>query len=374
MKRWLILAGLLLSMVLAGSTACSQSGKAPTAQQPVKAVSGNLTISVSGSGTVEVSHEVDLSFGTSGRIARLLVKEGDDVSQGQVIAKLETDALELAMAQAKVAYVQAQLAVKQNDVAVSQSGVAITQAGINLKSAQIALEQTVKTSSLSDLRIAQADVDTAKSNLADSLIRLTAYAPGSVGFSEYQKNVVLAQARLKAAQFAGVITSLPVDEGDTVLPTTVISHLVEPGKMELKVQVDEIDIPGVKIGQRAIVKVDALPETPLVGKVSYIKPIPRKESGVTLFDVKIDLEATDGTGLRSGMSASADIVLNERTNVLLVPDRVVKQSSQGKTVVDVVVNGQSEERVVVTGISDGFQTEIISGLNEGEAVVGNRAQ
>ena len=440
MKRWLILAGFLLSLVMLSPTACSQSGKTPAVQQPVKVTSGNLTITVSGSGTVEVSHEIDLTFGIAGTIDKLLVKEGDEVNQGDVIAKLETDSLELALAQAKVAYVQAQLAVKQNDLAVSQAGVAVTQAGINLKSAQIALEQTVKTSSVSDIRIAQADLDVAKNNLSDSLLRLTLYTPGSLGFSEYQKNVVLAQARVQAAQdrldamlggfstdevavkqqqvtvteqalaaaqqslelaklsadlgrqsvelagqsrdyaqkqldratlsapFAGTITSLPVDEGDTVGAPTIISHLVELGWLELKVQVDEIDIPGVKIGQRAIVKVDALPDTSFAGRVSYITPIPRKESGVTLFDVKIALDSANNTGLRAGMSASADIVITERNKALLVPDRVVKQNSQGKTVVNVVVKGQTEERAVVTGIGDGFQTEIISGLKEGETV------
>ncbi|MDO8687329.1 MAG: hypothetical protein Q7K41_01935, partial [Dehalococcoidales bacterium] len=94
-----------------------------------------------------------------------------------------------------------------------------------------------------------------------------------------------------------------------------------------------------------------------------------KEAGVTLFDVKIALDSTNGTGLRSGMSASSDIMITERTNVLLVPDRVIKQNSQGKTVVDVaMVGGQAQERVVVTGISDGFQIEIISGLKEGETL------
>lgn len=445
MKIRLIITGLLLSLVLTGATACSQASKVSTSQQPVKVTSGNLLITVSGSGTIEVSHDMDLTFGVAGRIDKLLVKEGDKVIKGEVIAKLETDALELALVQAKVAYAQAQVAVAQYEVAVAQAGVAVTQAEINQKSTEIALEQTIKTSSVSDVRIAQAEVDTAKSNLADSIIRLGAYIPGTVGYTEYQKNVVLAQARLKAAQdrldamlggfstdevavkqqqvtaatqalaaakqsldlakltaelgrqsleavgksrdyaqkqldkttllapFAGTIASLPVDEGDTVLATTTITHLIEPDKMELKVQVDEIDIPGVKTGQRAIIKVDALPDATINGKVSYISLLPRKEAGVTLFDVKIELNSANGTGLRGGMSASADIVTDERNNVLLVPNRVVKQNSQGNNIVQVSVNGQIQERTVVTGISDGFQVEIISGLKEGETVVENRA-
>ncbi len=69
------------------------------------------------------------------------------------------------------------------------------------------------------------------------------------------------------------------------------------------------------------------------------------------------------------MSATADIIINERSSVLLVPSRAIKQDSLGNTVVAVVINEQIEERPVVIGISDGFQTEILDGLNEGEMVV-----
>lgn len=440
MKNWLVITGLALSLVLLGSAGCAQPAKQTTVQQ-VKVTRGNLTVTVSGSGTIEEPHELNLTFGVAGRIDKLSVKEGDVVKQGDVIARLETDALELTLTQAKVSYAQAQVAVSQYDLAVSQAAVAVTQAEINLKNAQILLDQTTKTSTLSDLRIAQAQVDTASRDVADSLFTLSKYTQGTPGYEAYQKNVVQAQARLKAAQdtldamlggfsqdevavkqkqvtaaeqslaaarqsldltklnadlaqqllaaaglsrdnaqkqlgkailtapFAGTIAAQPVNQGDTVLGTTTVAHLVDPGKMDLKVQVDEVDIPGVKPGQRAIVKVDALPDTAFSGNVSYIGLIPKKETGVTLFDVKIALDAAIGTGLRGGMSASADIVTTERSNVLLVPNRALKRDGQGKTVVSVALNGQSQERTVVTGASDNFQTEILSGLQEGEVVI-----
>jgi multidrug efflux pump subunit AcrA (membrane-fusion protein) len=72
------------------------------------------------------------------------------------------------------------------------------------------------------------------------------------------------------------------------------------------------------------------------------------------------------------MSAEADIVIVDRSNVLLVPDRAITKDSEGNPVVMVVVNEQTEERPVVIGISDGFDTEIVSGLSEGEVVVVER--
>ena len=93
-----------------------------------------------------------------------------------------------------------------------------------------------------------------------------------------------------------------------------------------------------------------------------------------VFEVKVEFDVTKGIGLRGGMSATADVIIAERTNVLLVPDRAIKQDSQGNTVVEVMVNEQTEERTVVIGISDGYQTEIVDGLEEGEVVIEKRAR
>jgi len=89
---------------------------------------------------------------------------------------------------------------------------------------------------------------------------------------------------------------------------------------------------------------------------------------VVLYNVKIGFDVPQGSGLKVGMSATADITTNERGGVLLVPDRAIKQDSQGNSIVWVMVDEQIEARPVVIGISDGFQTEIIDGLDEGEIV------
>jgi HlyD family secretion protein len=144
--------------------------------------------------------------------------------------------------------------------------------------------------------------------------------------------------------------------------------------MQLKVQVDEIDVIEVKLGQKAVIEVDAQADLKLEGQVSFISFLPTLEGGVVMYDVKIGFPMPENSGLRVGMSASADIIIATRTNVLLVPDRAIKQNSQGKTIIEVMVNGQAEERVVVAGISDGLQTEILDGLKEGEMVVERQAK
>jgi len=151
--------------------------------------------------------------------------------------------------------------------------------------------------------------------------------------------------------------------------TKTIVELIDPSSMELKAEVDEIDIPGVRLWQRAIISVDALPDLQLEGRVTSIYPLPFEESGLILYKVKIGFDVPEYSGLKAGMSATADIIISKRSNVLLVPSRAIGQDSSGNPMVKVMVDEQIAERLVVIGISDDYQTEIIDGLNEGEVVV-----
>ncbi|MDD5511288.1 MAG: efflux RND transporter periplasmic adaptor subunit, partial [Dehalococcoidales bacterium] len=104
------------------------------------------------------------------------------------------------------------------------------------------------------------------------------------------------------------------------------------------------------------------------GTVTSIASVPIVEAGVVLYNARISFDVPEGTKLKVGMSATADTISTERSDVLLVPDRAISYS-EGGPVVYVLVNEQIEERPVVIGISDGFQTEIKEGLAEGEIVV-----
>ncbi len=439
-KRGLIL--VLLCLVLTVSISCSPLGQTQQrVQQLVKVARGDLTLTVSGSGNIEVPGDYDsqLTFGTAGRIDRIYVKEGDNVTKGEVLARLDTSALELAVAQAQVEKIRAQLAIAQAQVSVNQSQLAIPQAQLSLQSAQYELDKATNVYKWSDLQVAESNVEQAKSSLKYAQDRLAAAPPSeqsqwaqlvasaeanliavsnkltamlsgrepeevemkkqqvaiaqqSVDLAEQslqlaqqslavaQQSLDLADKSLKQARkqlddaviiapFDGVAARVNVNEKDTVSPAISVVHLIDPNRLQLTAQMDEIDIPAVKVGQRATVSLDALPGLNLGGKVSAISHLPTEVAGVTVYDVKIEFNVPESAGIRSGMSATADIVVAERKNVLLVPSRAVSRDSQGNTVVKVTVNGKVEERRVVTGISDGTQTEIVDGLSEGEVVV-----
>jgi RND family efflux transporter MFP subunit len=174
------------------------------------------------------------------------------------------------------------------------------------------------------------------------------------------------------APFGGVVGAVYVKEGDIIPPPTmaptVVVYLITSSSMELEAEVDEIDIPYVEPGQSVVIEVDALPEERFEGTVTSISPVPVIEASLVLYEVEISLVTTPDSKIKVGMSATADIIVQQRENTLLVPDRAVGRDSEGNPVVLVKTNGQLEERPVVIGISDGFQTEVLEGLSEGDMV------
>ncbi len=272
----------------------------------------------------------------------------------------------IAYAQAKLDAAEAVLDAKVN--AYDTEEVAI--ARMQLKAAQLAEAQAQKNldEMNEDIAIKELQIEAAKAAVAQNK-QSVALARRSLEQAEKD----LKEASI-VAPFDGIVSSVAAEEGDMIpspamAPRQIIS-LINPAKMELRVEVDEIDIPDVEVGQEVIITLDALPDKELRGVVSTIYPLAIEVGGVIVYEVKIELEVPEGSGVRVGMSAEADIVLANRTDVLLVPDRAIGQDSDGNPVLYVVVGDDDlEERPVVVGISDGFNTEITSGIQAGERVL-----
>jgi len=462
MRRWTIITGILFLglVVLAGATACG-GDEEETSQQLVKVVRGDLAVSVSGSGNIETSREARLTFGSGGRIDRIYVDEGDEVTKGKILASLDTDALELARTQAQVALTQAQLALTQAELSQQTAEynlkntldtqdaleLALLTAQIDLRSAEHHLDETRDIYTWPEIEVAQDEVDDWKAFLdylmlmgaeqeslnyaqarlktaedkLDAMIRSydteevaiaklqveaaeMALAQAQKNLDELAEEIAIKELQVEAAKdsveqarqsielarqsldqaqknldeatitapFDGVVASVDADEDATVVTTTPIVHLVDYSRMELIVELDEVDIPEVRLNQEAIIEIDALPDVKFVGKVTTIFPVPTEVGGLVLYNVKINFDVPEDSDLKIGMSAEADIIITKRSNILLVPDRAIKEDSQGNPVVKVMVNEQIQERPVDIGISDGYQTEIVDGLNEGETVVVER--
>jgi HlyD family secretion protein len=152
----------------------------------------------------------------------------------------------------------------------------------------------------------------------------------------------------------------------------VAIYLITPTSLELKAEVDEIDVPQVKVGQHASIEVDAITDTLFDGTVTSISPVPKIETGLVVYEVTISLAIPADAGVKVGMSTTADIIVAESDDTLLVPERAISHDQNGNPVVQVSINGQLEEREVEVGISDGLNTEILSGVSEGDTVAVTR--
>jgi len=347
----------LACLVLVSLSACGGQ-EVEIERQLVEVTRGDLMLSVSADGNLSFPRYRKLAFNTSGTVAKVNVEEGNRVTEGQVLAKLDTGALALALTQTQAAMAQARLARAQAQLALEEA-----EHNLNLLKPGFA-------SSSDKIKIAELQVWVAEAQLEAAEVQIGA---AEQALKEAQKD--LEEATI-TAPFNGIIVSVYVKEGDIIPSPTmapqIIVHVIDPATMELKAEVDEIDIPSVRLWQQAIISVDALPDLELEGRVTSIYPLPSEESGLILYKVRIDFDVAEGSGLKAGMSATADIIISKQSNVLLLPNRAIEQDSLGNPMVKVMVNEQIEERPVVIGISDGYQTEIVAGLNEGEVVVVER--
>ena len=401
MKNWGIVAVLLVGLMLVSLSACG--GNADESQyRLVDVVTGDLTVTVSGSGNIEVSNEASLAFGVGGKVGKIYVTEGEEVTQGQALASLDTTSLELAVKEAEIDLEIAACDFRKITypytyhtlvLDIPASTADISDAQRQIKEAQEVLEIGLSSDQYwevrNQLRRAQDNLIEARANLArgygadvfgSGMVPLADYwtlREAQLGMEKYQLALDEANNDLEeaviVATFDGVVASIDVKEGAIIPAPTLtlqtIIHLIDLTTMELTAEVDEIDIALVKPGQEAIIEVDALPALQLDAEVISISVLPEVEEGVVLYEVMIGFDVPEGYELKVGMSATADIIIYGGGSVLLVPNRAIEYDNQGNPIVRVMVNEEIEERSVVVGVSDGYQTEIVDGLSEGETVV-----
>ena len=435
------LAVILMALMLVG---CEGQASAQSATQTATVQRGNLTATLSTAGTVAAQAQVTLAFQTSGQIKAINVKTGDQVKAGQVLAQLDSTALEMAVAKAQIALETSQVNLQQTKEGPTAAEVQSAKA--SLASAQAAYQAALNKYDLSDaqLAVARAQVDKAKATLQraqlaydweknnwldadptqsaqkDALddaqsaydLAVLSYnqtaagindsalqsAASAVAQAQYQlddllntptpEDIASAEAQVKqdeaglqlaqlqlaqasiVAPFDGTIAEVYAQVGQQASTSTDVVALADLSRLNLAVTLAEVDMPKVKAGQQAEITFDAEPSQVFTGTVTEIDLVGTTTSGVVNYAATVSIDApTDA--LRPGMNASANIILQQRENVLLVPNRAVR--SVGKTKTATVVNGEQSNEVSVTlGLSGDTKSEIVDGLHEGDVVVINQ--
>ncbi|MGE5579811.1 MAG: efflux RND transporter periplasmic adaptor subunit [Bacillota bacterium] len=275
---------------------------------------------VTSRGTVKALSSTTVTTKVAGEVASVGVEVGDRVSSGDVLFKLTSDSIDLAVLQA------------ENAVEIAR------------KSYESLTTKTEEDSQVRDLRLrvqqAQSNLDRAREDVEN----LTIVSP-----------------------VTGVVLSTNVNAGDTVNGYTKIATVAEIGKMAVDISVDELDIVKVSLGQEATIAVSALPDKEFKGKVVSISPKGVASSGVATFAVTVLV--TDPAGLLAGMTADVTIVTERKTDVLIAPAEAIVSKNNQHTAIVVSPDGTKTPTKVEIGSTDGTYTEILSGLKEGDSVV-----
>lgn len=374
-----VIIGIVLGIVLAGRTS-------PEAEPSDIAVvtRGDIARTVLVDGNLEMPHKADLSFGATGTVEEVLVDEGGNVTKGQVLARLDARSLELSVEIAQAQYETAQINLMKTIYphytkawGTDMPGVwlALDEAQDNLKQAQELLDE-------GKVEEAQVLLDLIEGNISkaeEKSLSRTFQLPWSVKLIELQSDI--ARANLESAKlnlekavitapFDGVVADITITEGKDISTATFATpaiSLVDTSEIEMRGFIDEIDVAMVQLGQEANILLDALPDEEVKGSVVFISPAGTIRAGVVSYDTTITLE-NPVAWLRDGMSATAEVIIERRDDVLMIPNRAIRGTLENPKVL-VLVDEQEEEREITLGLTDGINTEVLSGLQEGEKVI-----
>jgi RND family efflux transporter MFP subunit len=367
MKKWLIVVT-VICLVSVFFTGCGSLEN--EVQETAEAMRGDLVISVDVSGNLEMPRKVDLSFGTSGMVKAIMVEEGDRVVEGENLTKLDAPSLEASVAMAELNLEQTIYPYYSYTHARDVPGIwlALDEAKDDLEEAQELLDEGKIDEAQLLLEQVEQSLDKAKEKSKSRVWSL----PLSVKMTELQLDQ--AQAELDktiiTAPFDGIVAAVYIREGQQLSAMTYANpaiSLIDPSEIKMNGVIDEIDVPRVKLGQEAIVILDALPDKEVKGRITFISPESTTEVGVVFYKTTITLENPDEE-LKDGMSATAEIIIEQHDDVLLIPNRAI-QGSWENPFVEVVTDEQIEKRQISIGLSDGIYAEVLSGLEEGEEVI-----
>lgn len=361
--------------------------------ETVAAESGDLVVTVTATGTVQPTTEVEVSSELSGTLAKVNVDYNDTVTVGQVLAELDTTKLA-----AQVTNAEAQLASAKGQLA--QAKATATEAETNYKS-DLELDRrgitakTDLTASEATFARAKAAVDVANANL-----------------SLAEANLSSARADLAKAQITSPINGIVLDRaaeaGQIVassLEAPVLFTLAEDlAHMELQVDIDEADIGRVSVGNSATFSVDAYSDRSFPATITQVRYAPEDTDGVVTYKAVLSVDNPDGL-LRPGMTATSTITVAKVTDALMVdnaalryspPQTETTSSSRGSGLLGLIMprrpsssggaatdgqsvwvlrNGVPEQVAVTPGESDGTRTAVTSdGLAAGDAVITDQSE
>jgi HlyD family secretion protein len=322
---------------------------------------GTLTTSISGSGNAIVDQQANIDPTITGTVANLAVAIGDQVKKGQFLFNIVNDSLGVSVAKATSSLLQSKNSIESAKVDKKS-------AQADYDSAKKKNDTTPDTYTHKELDVLKEKIDTADDGITEAE---KSYA---ATLADYNNQLSNAAKRKVTAPVGGTVNAVNIKNGDDLSKLTSGSSRQVPmiigdlTTIKAQIQINEVDVPNVQIGQKAMMTFNSVAGLTASGKVEKIDSLGTITQGVVIYNATIGFDTLDPR-IKPGMSVSASIITGLKQDVIIVPNSAVK--TQGtNNYVDVLNSGTAPQQVTVqVGAVNNTETEILSGINVGDKVV-----
>tara|TARA_B000000557_G_scaffold34604_1_gene25198 strand:+ start:186 stop:1322 length:1137 start_codon:yes stop_codon:yes gene_type:complete len=298
-------------------------------------------------GKVIPEDEVEIKPQLNGIIEKILVEEGDTVQNGQLIAVIKVVPDERSVYGAQAQVTSSKLNLENGEKQLNRAK--------ELFAKQIISQQ--------EFEDAELRYNSAKENLKAAENDLEIIMNGSVaGSSTANTNI--------RATLSGTILEIPVEVGDQVIAAnnfnagTSVAIIADLSQMIFEGKVDEAEVGNLTNGMKIIVSMAAIPDKEFDAKLKFVAPKGTEEGGAVQFKIEAELTLDDDTFVRAGYSANGALVVNSKTDIMVIPEAVLQFDRRTQQpYVEIEISDQNfERRELETGLSDGIKVEVLSGV------------
>lgn len=350
---------------------------------------GDLARSVVATGKIEPLAKVDVKSKASGIVEKIFADYGDRVKQGQVLVELDKEQLRARVAEARANLQAAEASVQSAQATYERNVVDALGPDVPFLKSTAERQRKLQIEGLVSTAISEDAEKGYQLALNKQLSAQRNVAVSRAEVSRAKAQVAQMQAALDnveedlsnstiVSNMEGLVLSRDVEVGDAVSSILILGSqasnimtLGDVSEVYVKGKVDESDISKVYLSQPARISVESLKDKKFMGKVTKISPLGVEKDNVTTFEVRVSIQNPTGE-LKANMSANAEIILEEKHKVLMVPEAAVIYDKDRHTFLETPDPGSKTGRRKLSaklGISNGVKTELIEGLKEGQQVI-----
>lgn len=361
MKKLFKILGIVIVVAIFGGTLYflyTKSKKQPDVFENKTPFIANVIKKTVATGSVVPRQEIEIKPQISGIIDELYIEAGDFVTKDQVIARIK---------------------IIPDMVTLNSAESRLNRAKINMEDAKIDFDRQQKlfddeVISYQDYKNSKVAYDSAKEELSAAENNLELVKNGVLKKAETATNTLV------RSTINGMVLDVPVKVGNSVIQSntfndgTTIATVANMQDMIFEGKVDETEVGKIEVGMPIELEIGAIEKDKFAATLEYISPKGVEENGAIQFEIKANVELKEDQFIRAGYSANANIVLDRKDSVMVIPEGMLKFENDS-AYVEVLTNeaeSQYEKRKVKTGLSDGINIEIVEGLTKDDKVKGDK--